>query len=71
MTNAVDIYDMLSERIERDLAPRRTLEHPERAFGRIGIAAVAGALAASRPDSRNQPTGLTQMHDRLTASTWR
>ena len=30
--------------------PRRTLEAPESRFRRIGIAAVAGALAASRPD---------------------
>jgi hypothetical protein len=71
MTNAVDIYEVLSERIERDLAPRKTLAQPELAFRRIGIAAVAGALAATRPDIAKQPSGPAPARDRVTASTWR
>ena len=71
MTHAVDVYELLSERIEHGLAPRKTLEQPERAFGRIGIAAVAGALAASRPDERDRRLRVELPAERLVASTWR
>ena len=49
MTRAVDVYELLSRSIEPRLAPHRPADRPELAFRRIGIAAVAGALAASRP----------------------
>jgi hypothetical protein len=54
MTKAVTIYEILSQTIE-DVAKRRPVERPELAFGKIGIAAVAAALAAGRFSENDRP----------------
>jgi hypothetical protein len=58
MTHAVSVYQTLSQTIE-PATSRRAIPAPELAFGPIGIAAVAAALAASRPAARTERPGLT------------
>jgi hypothetical protein len=69
MTSAIDVYNLLSRTVEGE--PRPAPANPARAFGRIGIGAVAGALAASRPEPRDRRPGLELPPARILASTWR
>jgi hypothetical protein len=48
MTDAVSIFRLLSETIERAPAPRRPVEYPQTAFGEIGLPALVAAVAANR-----------------------
>jgi hypothetical protein len=59
MTHAVFVYQTLSQTIEPLVLRRASIPAPELAFGPIGIAAVAAALAASRPAERAERPALT------------
>jgi hypothetical protein len=58
MTHAVSIYQLLSNDIEPLPKRHAPVPAPELAFGPIGIAAVAAALAASRPAERAERPSL-------------
>ena len=59
MTHAVSIYQVLSATVEPAPERRASRPAPELAFGPIGIAAVAAALAASRSSGQLERPVLT------------
>ena len=65
MTKAVTVYEILSQTIE-GVAKRCPVERSEMAFGKIGIAAVAAALAAGRSSKDDHPLHASRLPPQTT-----